>query len=64
MATGDRLERIHLCGNAEGVDNENGARARRDGPLDRCGVEIEGDGVNLGKDGRWRAPGGRHWRRR
>ena len=46
------FERVHVRGDAEGVNDENGARAGSDGPLDGGGVEIEGDGIDLRKDRR------------
>src|ERR1039458_562174 len=52
VAAGDGLKSVHFRGEAEGVDDEDGAGAGRDGPLDAGGREVEGDGVDLRKDGR------------
>ena len=52
VTAGEITERVHIGRNAKGVDNQNGAGARRDGAGHGGGIEVEGDGVNLGKDGR------------
>ena len=45
-------KRLHVRRNAEGVNDQNGARARRNGPLHGRRIEIERDGIDLGKDRR------------
>ena len=50
MAAGNLCEDVHLGGNPEGVNDKEGTGAGRDGALDGCRVEVEGDGVNLRKD--------------
>jgi hypothetical protein len=43
---------VHLSGDAERVDCEDGAGAGRDRALDCSGVEIERDEIQLNEDGR------------
>jgi len=52
VPAGDRLECVHVGGDAEGVDDEQGARAWGDGLLDGGGIEVEGDRVDLREDRR------------
>ena len=43
---------LHVGGDAEGVDDEDGAGARGEDALDGGGREVEGDGIDVGEDGR------------
>ena len=45
-------ECAHIRRNTEGVDDQNGAGASRDGAGNGGGIEVESDGVNLRKDRR------------
>jgi len=51
VAGGEGLESGHVRGNAEGVNEEDGAGARGDGAFDGHWIEIESDGVDFREDG-------------
>jgi hypothetical protein len=52
VVAGEGGERGHICGDAEGVDGENGAGTRGDGRGDGGGGEVQGVGVDVHEDGR------------
>jgi len=52
VAAGDGLECVHVGGDAEGMDDEDGAGSGGDGSLDGTRREVERDGVDVGED--WR----------
>ena len=51
MAGGEGLEGGYVSGNAEGVDEENGAGAGGEGAFDGIGGEVEGEGIDFSEDG-------------
>ncbi len=50
MALRKLLERVHLSGDAEGVDCKDGAGARRDCALHRVRVQVKREGIDLNED--------------
>ena len=52
VAAGDAQERVHLGRNAEGVNDKDGPRSWRNGPLDAGGVKIKSHRIDLRKDRR------------
>jgi hypothetical protein len=52
VAAGDGFQGVHVCGDAEGVNDEDGSGSGRDGLLYDVGREVERDGVNFSED--WR----------
>ena len=47
---GEVAEGGHVGGDAEGVDDEDGAGSRGEDAFDRGGREVEGDGIDVGED--------------
>jgi len=52
VTAGDGLESFHVGWDAECVDDQQGAGAGCNGTLDRSGIEVQGDGINLREDRR------------
>ena len=51
VVCGQIAKRRHVGGDAEGVDDQDGASARGEDALDGCRREVEGDGIDVGEDG-------------
>jgi len=52
MARGKVAKSEHVCGDAKGVDDEDGARSRSEHSFNSIGREVECDRIDIGEDGR------------